>query len=147
MRALDIALLAGRLLFGGFFVVSGLNHFTSRNELTGFAASQGVPLPELAVVGTGVLLLAGGASVLLGAWPRAGLALLVVFLVGVTPTMHAFWAIEDPVARAAQMGSFLKNLGLLGAALAMMALPTPWALSTGPTLGAARERRRTRRAS
>lgn len=83
---------------------------------------------------SGVLLLVGGASVLLGARPRVGLAALVVFLAEVTPVMHGFWEVEDPQARMLEMNQFMKNLALLGAALALLSVPRPWPLSPGPRL-------------
>lgn len=126
MRIGSWALLAGRLLFGGFFLFSAYNHFTSTDMLAAFAATKGVPLPRLATLGTGLLLLLGGASILLGAWPRVGLALVALFLVGVTPVMHDFWAIADPQASSAQLANFTRNLALLGASLALLAVPTPW---------------------
>jgi putative oxidoreductase len=146
MRTWDVALLVGRLLFGGFFLYSALNHFTNTESLAAYAASQGVPLPTLAVLGTGLLLLLGGASVLLGAWPRVGLALIALFLVGVTPAMHPFWTFDNPARAMAETTNFAKNVALLGAALGLLAVPTPWAWSVGERFGRpARERRRTMR--
>jgi uncharacterized membrane protein YphA (DoxX/SURF4 family) len=125
----DLAFLAGRLLFGGFFVGNGVHHLLAPREIASAAAAQGVPAPFLAAVGTGLLLLFGGALVALGYLPRVGLALLVVFLVGVTPVMHAFWTYADPQARAIQLTNFTKNLALLGACLALAGVPTPWPAS------------------
>ncbi|HWG90437.1 MAG TPA: DoxX family protein, partial [Candidatus Thermoplasmatota archaeon] len=139
MRGTDGAFLLGRLLFGGFFVYSGINHFQNAEGLTGYAASQGVPLPALAVLGTGLLMLVGGLLVAAGAWPRVGLALLIVFLVGVTPVMHAFWTIPDPQMAQMQRAYFLRNLALLGASLALLAVPTPWPLGLGGRFVRARE--------
>ncbi|MDP2269179.1 MAG: DoxX family membrane protein [Archangium sp.] len=119
-------LLLGRILFGGYFLFSGLNHFISMNAMAGYAASKGVPMPHLAVAFSGMLILLGGLSVLLGFLPRVGLTLIMLFLVPVTLVMHNFWAIGDPQARIMEMTHFLKNTGLVGAALSMMALPLPW---------------------
>ncbi len=119
-------LLLGRILFGGYFLFSGLNHFVSMNAMAAYAASKGVPMPHLAVAFSGALILIGGLSVLLGFLPRVGLSLIMLFLVPVTLVMHNFWAIEDPQARIMEMSTFLKNTGLIGASLAMMALPLPW---------------------
>lgn len=145
MRLEPWALLVGRILFGGFFLYSSYDHFANTDVLAGYAGAQGVPFPQLAVLGTGVLLLLGGASVLLGAWPRVGLALLVLFLVGVTPAMHNFWAIADPGMRAMQLGNFAKNVALLGASLGLMAVPTPWRWSVDEGLRARRTTRVPRR--
>jgi putative oxidoreductase len=46
-----------------------------------------------------------------------GAAFLVAFLVPVTLSMHAFWAVKDPMMAQIQMAMFMKNVGLLGGAL------------------------------
>ena len=131
VEAIDIAFLVGRLLFGGFFLMSGLTHITGREQMVPYAESKGIPAPTLAVVGSGVLLLVGGASVVFGILPTVGLAALVVFLVVVTPSMHDFWNAEDPNEQMTEQTQFLKNAALLGAAVALATVATPWALSVG----------------
>lgn len=125
----DIALLIGRLVFGGFFVISGISHLTQREQMTEYAQNMGVPAAGVAVVGTGLLLLVGGLSVLAGVYPLVGLAAIAVFLVGVTPKMHRFWGVEDPQQAQTEQAQFMKNLALLGAALALMAVARPWPLA------------------
>lgn len=127
MNVADAALLVGRLIFGGYFLMAGINHFTKAKMMAGYAASKGVPAPNLAIFGTGVLLTAGSLSVLLGIYPLVGLALLGVFLIGVTPAMHGFWNIQDPMQKMGEQVNFMKNTALLGAVLALMAIPQPWA--------------------
>jgi putative oxidoreductase len=123
MKALFIA---GRVLFGGFFAFSGLNHLLQLGFMTGYAQMKGVPAPAFAVALTGVLLLAGGLSTLFGTWPRIGLALIVVFLFPTTVIMHGFWSVPDPMQRTVEMTSFMKNMALAGAALMLLAVPEPW---------------------
>jgi len=119
------ALAVGRLIFGAFFIYSGLHHFISLNELATFTAAKGVPFPELAVAGSGAMVLLGGLSVLTGYYPRLGASLIILFLIGVTPAMHNFWTEQGP-ARVADMGNFMKNVALIGGACLAAALPTPW---------------------
>jgi len=123
--------LVGRVLFGGFFLFSSLNHFMNAGAMSGYAASKGVPLATAAVLFTGLLLFVGGISVLLGYMPKVGLGALVLFLVPVTLMMHNFWALDDPQQRMTEMGNFMKNLALLGGALALTAVPEPWPVSVG----------------
>jgi len=106
-------LLIGRLLFGGYFVYAGVHHFMDYPMLSSFAASKGVPAPDVAVFGTGLLLLAGGIGVLSGLY-RFGAVCLAIFLVGVTPAIHNFWDV-GPDQRMTELGNFLKNVALLGA--------------------------------
>lgn len=122
-------LLLGRIIFGGFFIFNGINHFMSLGMMSGYAASKKVPAPGVAVAGSGVMLLAGGLSVLLGVWPVIGLVLLILFLVPVAFAMHNFWAVEDPMQRQAEQVNFMKNLALVGAALALMYGASGWPLS------------------
>lgn len=129
---MKLSLLLGRILFGGYFLFSGLNHFLGMSRLVPYASSHGVPMPELAVAFSGALIVLGGLSVLLGFMPRVGLTLIILFLVPVTLVMHNFWAVSDPQARMIEMGNFLKNFALLGACFGLMALPVPWAASVAP---------------
>jgi uncharacterized membrane protein YphA (DoxX/SURF4 family) len=123
------ALLAGRLLFGGFFLVNGINHWKNREMMAGYTASKGVPAPEAAVVGTGALMFLGGLSLLLGVKPKLGAGLIAAFLAGVTPTMHAFWKDENPQERMNNQINFMKNVALLGGAALAAAIPEPWPAS------------------
>jgi len=128
---MEFLLLVGRIIFGGFFIMSGINHFTNAGMMSGYAKSKNVPAPYLAVVGTGVMLVLGGLSVLLGLFPVLGLILLIVFLVPTSVLIHDFWTVQDPQARAAEQVNFLKNLALTGAALALMYGASDWPLALG----------------
>ena len=127
----DIALLIGRIIAGGFFLMNGVNHFAKLNVMAGYAKSKGTFAPALSVGGTGVILLLGGASLLLGYHPTIGAALLVVFLLGVSFSIHNFWAIQEPQAKTMEMVNFMKNMGLLGLVLMTVAIPRPWPMSLG----------------
>lgn len=128
---MEIAFLIGRILFGGYFLMNGLNHLIKFGMLQGYAASKGVPSPGLAVVVAGLLILLGGAGMLLGAYIQWAVAALVVFLVPVSFKMHNFWSVSDPQMKMAEMVNFTKNMALLGAALMILAIPTPWPYSAG----------------
>lgn len=117
---MDVLFLIGRVLFGGYFIMSGINHFVKYTMMSQYTGSKGVPAPGLAVGGSGLLILLGGLSVLLGFWPEIGLWLLVAFLVLVTPKMHNFWAVTDPNQKMVEMVNFTKNVALIGAALMML---------------------------
>ncbi|GIW28508.1 MAG: hypothetical protein KatS3mg070_1871 [Meiothermus sp.] len=112
----------GRILLGGFFVLNGFNHFAMSKQMIPYAQSKGVPMPALAVYVTGLMLLLGGLAILTGLFVQVGLWLLVVFLLFVTPWMHNFWAIQDPMQRMGEMVNFMKNTALLGAVLMLLYL-------------------------
>lgn len=121
--------LLGRLFFALIFVIAGSNHFSS--QTIAYAASQGVPLASIAVPLAGVLAILGGLSILLGYRARIGAWLIVLFLAAVTPTMHKFWTVTDPMMQQMQMIMFMKNLAMLGGALLISQFGSgPWSLDS-----------------
>jgi putative oxidoreductase len=131
----DVVFLAGRVLFSVLFLMSGYNHLTKLDMMAQYAGSQGLPAPKLAVAVSGLMLLAGGLSILLGYDVRWGALLLVVFLIPTAVTMHRFWGVADPMAAQNQMIHFSKNIAMAGAALMIYyfatVYPGPWPYSLG----------------
>jgi putative oxidoreductase len=117
----------GRLLFAVIFIMSGPRHFMS--QTIAYAASQGVPIASIAVPFSGVLAFVGGLSILLGYRAKLGAWLIVLFLLGVTPMIHKFWAVTDPMMYQMQLVMFMKNVSMLGGALLITQLGSgPWSL-------------------
>jgi len=139
--------LLGRLLFGSYFIASGVNHFRNARELARYAATKKVPKPDLAVQLTGAALIAGGTSILLGVKPKLGTAAIVGFLAGVTPVMHDFWKEENPERRMNDMVNFTKNIALMGGAMSLMGVEEPWSASVMPQPTARQRARRILRES
>ncbi|MDL5360686.1 DoxX family protein [Halalkalicoccus sp. NIPERK01] len=118
--------LVGRILFGGVLAFTGLNHFLDTESMVGYADAKGVPAAGLAVPVTGGMLVFGGLGIALGILPTLAAGALVVFLLVTTPLMHDFWAVPED-QRQSEMTAFLKNAGLLGTALVLLALSaTAW---------------------
>jgi uncharacterized membrane protein YphA (DoxX/SURF4 family) len=124
-----VPFLLGRLIFGGYFVMSGINHFKQTGQMSNYAASKNVPKPDVAVRATGAMLIAGGASILLGIKPKLGTAAVIGFLAGVSPVMHDFWKQQQPEQRMTEMINFTKNMALVGGAMALMGVEEPWPAS------------------
>jgi putative oxidoreductase len=119
--------LLGRFFFVLIFLMSAPMHFTS--PIIAYAAAQGVPLASITVPLSGVLALAGGLSILLGSRAKLGAWLLVLFLAAVTPLMHNFWTVTDPMMHQMQFIMFLKNVSMLGGALLVTQFGAgPWSL-------------------
>jgi putative oxidoreductase len=121
----------GRALFGGYFLYNAINHFMNRGMMTEYARSKGVRSPDVAVLGSGAMIGLGGLSLLTGLYPKAGASLIVAFLLGVTPQMHAFWDVEDEQQRTTELVNFMKNIALIGGASLAAAIPEPWPGSVG----------------
>ena len=122
-------LMLGRLVFGGFFLYNGINHFVQRRALAEHASAKNVVAPDLAVTLSGAALVLGGVSIVLGVKPKIGTSLIAGFLAGVSPVMHDFWRAEEPEQRMNDTINFGKNMALLGGALALMAIEEPWPAS------------------
>jgi uncharacterized membrane protein YphA (DoxX/SURF4 family) len=125
----DYVFLLGRILYGGFFILGGLNHFMHLGMMSGFVASRGVPAGKLAIIVSGLLIILGGGCIVVGCSPEIGVLCIVVFLVPVTFMMHAYWQETDPMQQMNQRVNFQKNIALLGAALMLLMIPRPWVLS------------------
>ena len=130
-----IVLLIGRVVFSFFFIYSGFNHLTKLSMYSQYAGASGVPAPTVAVAVTGLMLLGGGLSILLGVQPKWGAALLVVFLVPTALMMHKFWGISDPMLAANQAAHFWKNIALAGAALMIFSFATLYPMRWPYSLG------------
>lgn len=126
---MNILFLIGRIIFGGYFIFSGLNHFKNLRMLSSYAQSKGTPAPSAAVIVSGIMILLGGLSILLGVYPVVGIALIIAFLIPVSFIMHNFWAVSDQQMKMIDMINFTKNLALVGATLMFLAIPRPWPLS------------------
>jgi len=121
---MEYIFLAGRILYGVYFLYAGFGHFTRLGGMTGYAASRGVPFPKLAVIVSGLFIFLGGLGVLTGIYIEYALVLIALFLLIVTPAIHRFWGMADPNAKMSEQINFTKNLGLLGATLMLLALAT-----------------------
>ena len=125
---MKIPFLIGRLVFGGFFLYNGVNHLLKREQMKPYVASKNVPMPDAAVTVSGIALILGGASILLGVKPRIGAAGLAAFLASITPIMHDYWNAPSEQQRNETI-NFTKNMALLGGAMALMGMEEPWPVS------------------
>ena len=114
--------LLGRLFLITIFLMSAVgNKIPKFGPTAEYMAAEGVPAPKLLLAGAIVFLIAGSLSILAGFKARIGATLLLVFLVLATYWFHDFWTFEDAAAKQMQMIAFMKNLGLAGAMLMIIA--------------------------
>jgi putative oxidoreductase len=135
-----MVLLIGRVVFSFFFIYSGFNHLTKLSMYAQYAGASGVPAPTLLTALSGLMLLAGGLSILLGVKAQWGSLLIAAFLVPAAFTVHKYWGIADPMIGGLQMANFYKNIALTGACLMFYGLatlyPGRWPYSIGRSAGA-----------
>ena len=131
---MNTVLLIGRILFAIMFVSGGLNHLTKAEAMAGYAGFKKVPAPKLANLVSGVLLIAGGLSVILGVYADLGALVLAVLLVLMALKMHDFWAQTDAQAKQNETIAFFKNISMAGGALIMFAVAATEGSDYGWTL-------------
>lgn len=102
----------GRIGASLMFIDKGIAHLRKRVALTAYAQARHVPAPELAVIVTGLMMLAGSALMVSNWHPHWGAALWILFLVPVAVMMHNYWTETDVTARAGQRVQFWKNMTL-----------------------------------
>lgn len=119
---MDLIIVIGRILFGGFFLISGINHFTKLEAMTGYAKYKKLPAAKLGVLISGLMLVIGGVSIILGYYADLGALLLAIFLVLAAVIFHNFWKETDATAKQNEMLGFMKDIALAGAALILLAL-------------------------
>lgn len=107
----------GKVGFVAFFVMSGVNHLVNYKGMTAYAQSKQIPLPGVAVVVSGLMMLAGSAMILFFWHPIWGAALLVAFLVPAAFLVHNFWTETDAMMKANQMAHFGKNITMAAGAV------------------------------
>ena len=131
---MNTVLLIGRILFAIMFVSGGLNHLTKAEEMAGYAGFKKVPAAKLSVLISGVLLAAGGLSVILGVYADLGALVLAVLLILMALKMHDFWAQTDAQAKQNETIAFFKNISMAGGALIMFAIAATEGSDYGWTL-------------
>jgi putative oxidoreductase len=131
---MDAVLLVGRILFAFMFVMSGFNHLAKAEAMAGYAAYKKVPAPKLANLLSGVLMLLGGLSIILGVYADLGALVLAILLVVMAVKMHDFWNAQGE-AKQPEMIGFLKNVSMAGGALFLFAVAAMQNSNIGPALG------------
>jgi uncharacterized membrane protein YphA (DoxX/SURF4 family) len=112
---------AGRVALAAMFITGGADALFDPGPRAPKAAEIGVPLdPEVAVRANGAAMLAAGAALAVGMWPRLAAAVLAGSLVPTTLAGHPYWQVEDPAMRRQQRIHFFKNVGLFGGALLVL---------------------------
>lgn len=105
---------AARILLTCGFWWSGVSKMFDHPSALAEAAHFGLRPAWLFVIVIIVVQLGGSAAVIFSRWTWLGAGALGVFTVAATLVGHAFWTIDDPLARFHDMNAFLGNVGLLG---------------------------------
>jgi uncharacterized membrane protein YphA (DoxX/SURF4 family) len=118
---MDAVMLVARILFVLVFLSSGLfGHLgPGRTMLTQFAAARKIPSPGFLVPFSGVWIVVGSLSVLLGIYGDIGALMIALFVTATALFMHPYWKESDEQSKMQEQVQFSKDLGLSGGALAL----------------------------
>ncbi len=115
-RLSSAGLLVSRVLLAAIFLVSGVEKIFAFGATMNVMAAQGMHMAGMFLVLAILVEVAGGASVLLGYFPRLGALLLALYLVPVTLVFHR--DLGDP----GQAAHFAKNVAIIGGLLAIVSV-------------------------
>jgi uncharacterized membrane protein YphA (DoxX/SURF4 family) len=115
-----------RLAVAAPFVWLGYEAVAEPGMRVKMAADFGIPesAAEAVVRLNGAVMVAGGLGVATGVLPRVAAAGVVGSMIPTTLAGHSFWKDTDPIARKTNRIQLLKNLGLVGGLLAVVASPS-----------------------
>ncbi|MGH2809229.1 MAG: DoxX family membrane protein [Actinomycetota bacterium] len=121
---MDVFVLVARVLFVMIFLSSGLfGHLgPGRPMLTGFAEARKLPAASFLVPFSGLWIVLGSISVLLGIYGDVGALMLALFVIGTALLMHPFWKETEEQSKMQEQVQFNKDLALAGGAIGFFAL-------------------------
>lgn len=112
--------LLGRILLALIFLMSGIGKIGGFAGTAGYMASKGLPMVEVLLAITIVIEVGAALMLILGWKARLGAAALFLWMIPVTFMFHNFWAMPADQQMIQQI-MFMKNLGLMGGMLYIMA--------------------------
>jgi len=104
----------GRVCLSGIFIIAGAEAFKAPGPRTNMVEGAGIPEPETAVRINGATMVIAGILLALGIVPKAAAGTLIGTMIPTTLVGHAFWKEKEPKTQSMQRVQFLKNLGLVG---------------------------------
>jgi putative oxidoreductase len=121
--------LVGRMVFGWFFLSQVAVYGGDWEGTVTLMTFRGVPGAAFLLALTLLLLVMGSLSLILGFHARYGALILFSVTIVAAVTMHDYWRITDPAARAADFELFACNAAIAGGLLMLVGLgPGPLAI-------------------
>ena len=112
--------LLARLLMAALFLPAGLSKIGGYEDTVGYIASVGLPLASVGAVVAILVEVLAPLALLVGWRTRWSALVLAVFTLAATVFFHNFWAMPTEQQFMQQL-MFMKNLGVVGGLLALVA--------------------------
>lgn len=110
-----------RLCLSGIFIVAGYGAYSQPGGRTKALPKVGLPESEDLVKLNGATMVGAGIMLGLGIFPKLAALTLIGTLIPTTLAGHPFWKETETKAQQTQQIQFLKNLGLIGGLLLVLA--------------------------
>ena len=114
-KSYDSVALAGRVLIGVLFFMSGLSKLAAPDATQGYIASVGLPAPVVAYAVAVAVEVLGSTLLIAGVRTRLVAAGMAVFALATALTFHKNFADQN------QMIHFMKNIAIMGGLLQVVA--------------------------
>ncbi|MDR7148466.1 putative oxidoreductase [Hydrogenophaga palleronii] len=112
--------LVSRLLLAAVFLPAGISKIGGFEGTAGYIASVGLPMPALGAAVAIAVEVLGGVALILGLGTRWAALALAAFTLVASFFFHNFWAMPAEQQMMQQL-MFMKNIGLVGGLLALVA--------------------------
>ena len=112
--------LVGRILLSAIFLMSGIGKIGGFAGTAGYMASKGIPMVDVLLAITIVIEIGAALMIIGGYKARLGATALFLWMIPVTFMFHNYWAMPADQQMIQQI-MFMKNLGLMGGMLYIMA--------------------------
>jgi len=117
-----ISPLIGRGLLAWFFLSSAIGIMGDFEGQAQVMTIKHLPVPQLLLVATLMVLILGGLSLLIGFHTRAGALLLFAFTLIASMVMLDFWHVADPIGRNDEYDLFARNVAIAGGLLLLVGM-------------------------
>lgn len=113
--------LAGRLLLGVIFLVSGIHKFQDTESVAKYMAAEGMTMVPFFLYSAALLEIVASLALMIGWKTRWAALALVLFMIPTTLLFHHFWNVEGAM-QFIQKAMFFKNLAIIGGLLTVVAV-------------------------
>jgi putative oxidoreductase len=110
-----------RAALSGIFIIGGADAFLQPGGRVKQVEDAGIPEAQQAVVLNGAAMVVAGTALALDIAPKPAAGVLLACLVPTTLVGHPFWKENDAARYKTQRVQFLKNMGLCGGLLLVLA--------------------------
>jgi putative oxidoreductase len=107
--------LTGRVMLAAIFLLSGFGKVAQPGPMIAYIGAAGLPYPKLALAGSALVELLGGAALILGYRTRVAAIILALFSLATALTFHSAFGDQN------QFIHFFKNVAMAGGLLQVAA--------------------------